>query len=323
MKSLQNKNLSIILLIIALLPGCVPAKTTSAPNAKSVTLRIAILPIVDTLPLFVAQQERLFKKHGVNVEIIPVASAPERDQLMAAKQADGMINEIVTTLFYNKDSTQIQIVRYALTSTPKNAHFYILASGKSGIKTPDGLKNINIGVSQGTIIEYVTDRILEAEGLKSEEIKTVAVPKISDRMALLTSGELQAATMPDPLSALAIQQGAVVVASDSQHTGYGDSTIAFRKEVIDAQPEVIRAFLTAVEEATTLINADPSKYIGILSENKIVPPQLAGSFTVPNFPVAGVPTEAQWNDALAWAKDKGLISTDVSYAESVNKSFLP
>jgi NitT/TauT family transport system substrate-binding protein len=323
MKPLQIKNLSTILFAIVLISACTPITVTPAPKAEPVKLRIAALPIVDTLPLFIAKQEGFFEKHGINVEIVSVASAPERDQLMAAKQADGMINEIVTTLFYNKDTTQIQIVRFALTSTPENAHFYILASAKSGITTPDGLKNIDIGVSQGTIIEYVTDRVLQTEGLKSDEIRTVAVPKISDRMALLASGELKAATMPDPLSTLAVQQGAVVVASDAQHPGYGDSTIAFRKEVIDAHPDAIRAFLAAIEEATILINTDPAKYASVLSDKKIVPPQLAESFKVPSFPTAGIPTEAQWNDALAWAKDKGLISTDVSYADSVNNSFLP
>jgi NitT/TauT family transport system substrate-binding protein len=322
MKSQLMKTLLTSLFVIIFISACAPAGTP-VPEAEPANLRIAVLPIVDTLPLFVAEQEGLFQKHGINVEIIPVASAPERDQLMAAKQVDGMINEIVTTLFYNKDATQIQIVRYALTSTPENAHFYILASQKSGITTALGLKNIKIGVSQGTIIDYVTDRVLQAEGLKSEEIKTVAVPKISDRMALLATGELQAATMPDPLSALAIQQGAVVIASDAQHSGLGDSTLAFRKEVIDAQPDSIRAFLAAIEEATTLINENPQKYINILSEQKIVPPQLADSFKVPSFPTAGVPTQAQWDDALAWAKDKGLISVDVSYSNSINKSFLP
>ncbi|HRQ24195.1 MAG TPA: ABC transporter substrate-binding protein, partial [Anaerolineales bacterium] len=55
-----------------LLSACAPAARTEV-----VTLKIAVLPIIDTLPMFVAQQEGLFAKHGVNVEFVPVASAPE------------------------------------------------------------------------------------------------------------------------------------------------------------------------------------------------------------------------------------------------------
>jgi NitT/TauT family transport system substrate-binding protein len=96
-----------------LLAACGPAATavtTQAPPAEATapagageaaTIRIAGLPILDTLPMYVAQQEGLFDKHGVKVELIPASSAPNRDQLITAGQADGMINEMISTMLYN------------------------------------------------------------------------------------------------------------------------------------------------------------------------------------------------------------------------------
>jgi hypothetical protein len=55
----------------------------------------------------------------------------------------------------------------------------------------------------------------------------------------------------------------------------------------------------------------------------VVPPQLAGKFKLPPFVTAGVPSEAQWKDMLAWAKEKKLLTQDVSYSASVNAGFLP
>jgi NitT/TauT family transport system substrate-binding protein len=290
---------------------------------ESVTLRIAVLPIIDALPMYVAQQEGLFAKHGVNIEFVPVASAPERDQLVAAQQADGMINETISDMLFNKESVQVQAVRYALRPSEGYGHFFILASGQSGIATPDGLKGVEIGVSQGTVIEYVTERLLQAEGLNADEILTIPVPKLPDRMALLASGEIEAGTLPDPLGALAVQSGAVIVLDDSAHPEYGFSIYSFRKDVIDAQPEAIRGFLAAIEEAVVIVNADPTRFTSILSEAKIVPAPLLEAYKVPPFPTAGVPTEAEWNDALNWAKDKGMLDVDVSYADSVNATLLP
>jgi len=149
------------------------------------------------------------------------------------------------------------------------------------------------------------------------------VPKIPDRMALLASGELKAGVLPDPLSALAVQQGAVIVLDDSKHPEYGFSVISFRKEIIDANPEAVKGFLAAIEEATSMLNSDSAKYTSVLSDNKIVPPTLLKSYKVPPFPAAGIPTEAEWNDALAWAKEKGMLTADVSYTDSVNPSLLP
>ena len=294
-----------------------------APAVDQVTLKIAVLPIIDTLPMYVAQQEGLFAKHGVNVEFVPVASAPERDQLLAAEQADGTINETLSVMLFNKETVQMQAVRYALRPADGHGHFFILASAQSGVIAPDGLKGIEIGVSQGTVIEYVTERLLQAEGFSADDIKTIAVPKISDRMALLASGELNAGVLPDPLASLAVSQGAVIVADDSAHPEYGFSVISFRKEIIDANPEAVRAFLAAIEEATDLINLDPKKYTNVLSEQKLVPPPLLETYEVPPFPTKAVPTEAEWMDALAWAKEKGMLTADVSYADSVNASFLP
>ncbi len=317
----MNKKISTILLaLVILLSACAP---TTAVSKEAVPLRIAVLPIIDTLPMYAAQQEGLFAKHGITVEFIPVASAPERDQLLAAGQADGTINETLAVMFFNKESVQMQAVRYALRPTQGHGHFFILASGQSGITSVEGLKGVEIGVSQGTVIEYVTERLLQAEGFTSDEIKTIAVPKIPDRMSLLASGELKAGVLPDPLASLVVGQGGVIVADDSNYPEYGFSIISFRKDVIDANPEAVKGFLAAIEEATALLNADPAKYKNVLSEQKLVPPPLMETYQPPVFPTAGVPTEQEWNDALNWAKEKGMLTADVSYADSVNASLLP
>src|SRR5688572_7889078 len=196
--------------ILLILSACAPG-----PVTETVTLRIALLPIVDTLPMYVAGQEGLFTEQGVNVEFVPVASAPERDQILAAGQADGTINETLAVMAFNRESIQMQIVRYALRPTDGHGHFFIIASSQSGLTSLDGLKSVDIGVSQGTVIEYVTERILQAEGFGTNEIKTIAVPKVPDRMALLASGELKAGVLPDPLASLVVGQGGVIVADDS------------------------------------------------------------------------------------------------------------
>jgi NitT/TauT family transport system substrate-binding protein len=309
--------------IISLIALIATACGQAAAPAKMVTLKIAVLPIIDTLPLYVAQQQGFFAKHNVEVELIPVASAPERVQLVASGQVDGTINETLSVMLFNKDAIQLQAVRYALRPTEGYGHFFILASGASGITAPDGLKGIEIGVSQGTVIEYVTERLLTAEGLNADEIVTIPVPKIPDRMALLASGELAAATLPDPLGALAVQSGATIVLDDSNHPEYGFSIYSFRTEIIDAHSEAVQGFLAAVDEAIALINTDPTQYTDILSEASIVPPPLLEDYKVPPFPQAGIPTQEEWEDALSWAKENGMLKVDVSYTDSVNSTLLP
>ena len=161
------------------------------------------------------------------------------------------------------------------------------------------------------------------EWFTDDEIATVAVPGIGDRLALLGSGELQAGMLPEPPTSLAQQGGAVVVIDDTTYPEVSFSTISFRKEIIDDHPEAIRGFLSALEEATRRINANPDQYSELLIEKKLVPPPLMGSFGVPQYPAAGVPSQEQWDDALAWTIENGLNDVQVSYHESVTDAYLP
>ncbi len=308
-----------------LMAACQAASQPKFPGAPAVSpsLRIAVLPVIDTLPMYVAQKEGLFDKHAVKVELIPIASAPERDQLIASGQVDGMVNEALSTAFFNKEKVEAQVIRYARVATSEHALFSILAAANSDLQAVVDLKGIEIGISQGTVIEYLTDRLLQMEGFSKDDIRTIAVPKISDRMNLLQNGELKAGMLPEPLTTLAIANGARLILDDSSHPEYSFSTITFRKDVIDKNPESVRGFLQAIEDAVGLINQEPAKYNDLLIEQKVVPPTLKDQFSVPPFVTAGVPSEAQWDDMIAWAIEKGLLEQAVAYGNSVNASFLP
>lgn len=308
---------------IALLIALVGLLAACSGQSEPTTVRMAVLPILDALPMYVAQEQGYFEDENVVVEFIPVTSAAERDQVIQAGQADGMINEVLSTLFYNSVQPEVTIVRYARVPTAEYPQFYILSSADSGIATVDDLKGQDIGISEGTIIEYSTDRLLQAEGLTADEISTIAVPRIPDRMALLASGELPAANLPDPLASLAIQGGAHIIVDDSKYPEYGHSVISFRNEFVDENEDALRGFLAALERAVAEINQDKDQFSGLLTERSLVPEPLVGSFTVPDFPTASVPPISQWNDVLDWALQKGYVETELAYDDSVDDSFLP
>ena len=309
----------LLLILLGLFTACSSINQSNEPDK----LKIAVLPILDALPMYVAQENGYFEEQAVEVEFIPVGSAAERDQVIASGQADGMINDLVSTLLYNQDTTHIQIVSFARTATPDFPQFRILAAKDSGITSVEQLKGVEIGISEGSVIEYTTDRFLEAEGFSSLEIATLAVPSIPVRMSLLDSGELKAANLTDPLASLAIQGGAVVIIDDTSYPEYGNSLISFRKSVIDSNPDAISGFLTAIKKAAQEINADPTKWDTLLTEQKLVPAPLIGSYQIPTFPIGSLPSQAQWEDVVQWGIDKGFISQNVSYDASVNGEFLP
>jgi NitT/TauT family transport system substrate-binding protein len=315
--------LAALVILPLMLAACAPQAQPASKPAARVAIKLAVLPIIDALPFFVAQKQGYFSSNNLDVTFIPAASAAERDQLIAAGQADGMINDMVSVALYNKQSVQVQTVRFAREADSKTAMYRVLAAKGSGINSPAELSGVQIGMSQGTIIDYVTSRLLEKEGLKSDQIKSIAVPKLPDRLALLGKGELKAATLPEPFGTIAQQSGAVLIIDDSMYPEYGNSVISFRKAVIDEHPWAVKAFLAAIERAVVDINKTPETWRPLLGEYKMVPANVQATYPMPSFPAASVPTEAQWKDVVDWAKTRKMIDVDLKYADSVTGQYLP
>jgi len=284
---------------------------------------MGLLPITDVLPIYVAEQEGYFVDEGITVELVPAASAAERDQLWSAGQIDGAINDLVSTVLFNQDGPKIKVVRKVRQAYPDAPQFWILAASGSPIRTIQDLKGVEIGVSENSVIEYVTVRLLELEGLPRSEVKLTNVPKIPVRFELLSKGQLQAATLPDPLASLALLQGAHNVIDDGKHPEISQSVLSFRVETLKEKPDTVRKFLTAWDRAVKALNRDPEKFRNLLIEQGRVPDLLKDRYQMPPLPEGEIPTEAQFQDVVNWLKDKGLITKDVPYGDLVDLTFAP
>lgn len=280
-------------------------------------IKVALLPIPDSLPCHVAEVKGYFKELGLEVTYVPIASAIERDQLMQAGRIDGMLTEMSITAGFNKDKPRIKILQIARRPMGEHALFTILAKPKSAVKSLQDLAGVPIGVSVHTIIEYVTDRLMQAAGVPDEKILSKSVPSIPERFQLLMQGRIEAAVMPEPLATAAIQAGAVKVESDASHPFYSASVLAFSNESLDKKKKDVAAFLSAWNKAAEEINKNPEACRNILMEKVRIPPDVQKTFPIPTYPVAEIPSQAQWDDVIAWMLAKKLLTAPLAYEDNV------
>jgi NitT/TauT family transport system substrate-binding protein len=286
-------------------------------------LKIALLPILDSLPYYVADDRGYFAEFAVEVKVVPVASGLERDQLMQSGVIDGMLNEMITTANFNREQIQIKTVIAARKAYSRYPLFRILSSPSVEPTTPDGLVGVAIGVSKNTIIEYVTDRLLAAEGLNYQSIVKKSVPVIPERYQLLLQGQLKVATLPDPLAKSAIEAGAATVVADSAHSHYSVSVLSFSVVALDQKAESVRAFLKAWDRAAADINRNPESHRDLLLKKIRMPPNIRKTYKIPPYPRREIPTADQWEDVMHWMVDKGLLEKPLSYSDSITSAFLP
>jgi NitT/TauT family transport system substrate-binding protein len=169
----------------------------------------------------------------------------------------------------------------------------------------------------------VTDRLLEAEHLKPEDIKNISVPVIPERFQLLMQGQLSAATLPDPMAKSAMAAGAVLVIDDAKYPQFAVSVLSFGIQSLGRRPVEVRNFLKAWDQAVADIDARPENYRDLLLKKIRVPKNIQDTFKIPPYPRKTVPDGEQWADVMAWMVSKKLLKHPLPYQPSVTSAFLP
>ena len=291
-------------------------------SAAAEKLKIGLLQIEDSVPFYVAEKDGFFKQENVEVELIPFLSALERDSALTAGAIDGAISDPIGALLLDKGRGLIKITSLGLGKSPAEGVFAILAAPSSEIRTLDDLKGVEIAVSNSTIIEYVTDRLLEQKGFSPEEIRKVDVKKMPIRMQMLLSGSVQAATLPEPLSSIAAGKGARVLISDADlDQSLSQTVVVISTETLNSKKEAVQSLFKAYGHAVEAINGDPESYRTLVVEKGRIPP-----FLVDNYPIAIYPSPEPFSrdlfePAARWLATKGLIET-ITYENIVATDFL-
>jgi NitT/TauT family transport system substrate-binding protein len=283
---------------------------------------LALLPIPDVLPVYVAEEKGYFKELGISVESLSVGSAVERDQLMQAGRVDGMINDISAAANFNRERNRVKIISIARAPIGGSPLFRILAAPGSKLKTIADLADIPIGISKNTVIEYITTGLLKAGGVPPEAIGYQSVPVLPERLQLLLSGQLPAVTLPDPLGASAIKSGAVEIVNDTALASVSASVITFSSDTLLNKKDTVKKFMTAWDKACANINSDPASFQELMLKKIRVPKNVQKDYRVPPMPRKALPTKAQWDDVMAWMLEKNLLVQPLTYEDSVASEFL-
>lgn len=307
---------------IGILSLCLLIPTLLFGADASRSLRLALLPVPDVLPVYVAEERGYFKELDISVESLPVGSAVERDQLMQAGRIDGMINEISGAASFNRERNRVKVVAIARSPIGGAPLFRLLAAPGSKLTTVADLADIPIGISKNTVIEYITTRLLEAGGVPPEAIRYQSVPVLPERLQLLLAGQLMAVTLPDPLGASAIKAGAVELVNDTTRESVSASVITFTVDALVNKKETVMKFMTAWDKACADINRDPASFQQLMLKKIRVPRNIQDDFAVPPMPRKTLPTKAQWDDVMAWMLEKKLLTRPVAYEDSVTADFL-
>lgn len=305
----------VVLFVMAIVvAGCAPAEK---PDPKAYKLKIGALPIEDILPILVAQNKGYFSQEGVEVELVPFQSAVESQSAIQAGQLDGMITDTVVAILLNNSGLNVKITSLTLGSTPQEGRFAIVAAPGSDIKSPADLKGRTIGISNNSIIEYVTDRMLEEQGIDPSQVIKTSVPKIPVRMEMLVNNQIDAINVPDPLVSFAEFKNAKVILEDTTGRNLSQAVIIMTPQALEEKKEGLKLFYSAYAKAVKDINSNPDEFKDLLVQNVNIPEPIAASYRMQTYPEPQLPKQPEIDDVIEWLNSKQLLTKPAIYKDLV------
>jgi NitT/TauT family transport system substrate-binding protein len=282
--------------------------------AAARTLRMGILPVLDTLPLQVAARDGLFAAHGLDVELVPFASAMERDTAMQSGRLDGYFGDMIATFLLIQAGVPMRMVAVSYRSEPGQPMFGLLRApagqGGAAADVPD--RPLRTGISKNSIMEYLLGRMAAAGPAAELRFEPTEVRKIPIRLQMLLTGQLDVALLPEPLASLARARGARPVTTDEK-LGMVLTVLCLHESVRDD----VAAFVAAYDDAVRRIAADPDGQRELMVAACRVPPDLAADFPVYRYPLSAVPGEADVAPVQDWMLARGLLRKPLPYGALV------
>jgi NitT/TauT family transport system substrate-binding protein len=290
---------------------------SSASNESSGALSITIgaLPVVDDVGAYIADDEGIFKKFGLNVTIQPVLSStvaiPEMEKGTIDILAGGNYVSFIKLSASDPANPPFKILSEAATCS--SGSFDILALPSSGIQTPAGLENKTIAVNLNNNIQtLMINSVLAADDVKASSVHYTVIP-FPQMGAALAAHKVDAISVVEPFLTTAEEvDGAQSILnqcdgpdSDLPLSGYL-STAAWGQQ----NPVAVHRFQEAMKQAQEIADTDRAmvestllKYVKGLTRLQ------AATITLEQFPTSV--DAAQLNRVSDLMQEAGLIHNTV------------
>ena len=310
----------------ALAFAALSAASLSGCGSKTSKVKVGTMPTEDILPLWVAEQEGLFSKHNVEVEIVPFDSAQNLSAAITAKEVDLAMTDPMRAVKLCESGTALSMEWITLGTTAQQGRFGVLTAANSGFTTLADLLQATkgVGVAANTVPEYVFDKLCEQAGIDPSQIKTSEVPSLPERYSLASAGSLDAAALPGSMLALGEVSGMVVLADDTQGDNVSQSVMVARTEYKEGEGAAGIESLRAVwDEAADLVNANPENYRALLAQKANLNDAVVDSYPICEYPHASTdagtsayPPADLIEPQIEWMKQKGYATSNVAYDET-------
>jgi NitT/TauT family transport system substrate-binding protein len=234
-------------------------------NAEVTSVKIAYLPAVNSLPLYVAMEKGYFVQEGINVEAVKFDSPQLILDSLVSNQVDfgapGSATGIASIIDYR---TPGKLKVFDLVGGTHDNIADVLIIGKaSNLSSISDLRGKTLGILPGIQFRTIAREILAKNNVSYDEVNIVEIAT-SLQVQALASKQVDAVLGLEPVRTIAISKGIgkdlvkspiVEYIADPWFGGAGLIRGDFAKE----NPETTKKVISAIGKAVDDINANPNE----------------------------------------------------------------
>ena len=242
------------------------AQTGDAP------IRIGVGPVDTATPIFYAVKGGIYKKYGLNIELVKVPNGAATAAAMAGGSLDmGQASPVAVMTAIIKGGLPLIVIGNLSSYVSEHPDYALLVAANSSIKTAKDLEGQTLAaVSLKDQNSLATFAWLDAQGVDRSKLKYVEIPA-SATLAAMEQNRVVAATFYEPFFTAFMATGKVRVLGypmDAIGKRFADSILFGSAKWVGEHPDAVNKFLRATQEAAVYVGAHESET-----------PQIAAEFT--------------------------------------------
>lgn len=221
-------------------------------------LKVGVMPTLDCLPLYVAQDDSLFVRQGVDVRLRSYTAQMDCDTALLHGSVEGSVSDLVRCAHLQKKGVGLT---YPIAT---DAYWQLISNRKARISTLKQLSDKMIAMTRYSATDYLADLAIDS-GKPKYDVYRVQINDVNIRLKMLLNNEMDAVLLTEPQASKARQEQHVVL-MDSREKNLHLGVFAFRKKALDdtRRREQLKRFLQAYNIAVDSINAKGIAYYGKL-----------------------------------------------------------
>lgn len=172
-----------------------------AAEEEDSTMRLAYVPSLDALPVFVAVERGLFAADSLDVALVEFASHLDIDTALIGGSVDGALTDIIRTAqLRKKDSLRLVPV------TSTEASWTLVACRSTRINRLQQFGDKTVAMTRFSATDYLTDKVFAGVKTAAPTFK-VQINDVELRLKMLLNNELDGAWLPEPYAVRALAAG--------------------------------------------------------------------------------------------------------------------